>query len=255
METIYSANILLYLFTAFLFVGSFLNVWAIRTLEGTTVLRPRHSHCPSCGTRLTWRDLIPVLSWLLLRGRCRTCNQPISWLYPLGELISALTLTFIVWRGGLSLETFVVVILFVFILTLAMTDIRAKLMPNRITYPGLLTLLLLRVFIHPLGWADYALGFLVGGALLTLLALVPNGMGGGDIKLFALIGLALGWQGVLFSLFYSCVYGTLIGLPLKMAGLIRPRQPIPFGPFILLGTLTAWGYGSDIWNLYLQLYR
>lgn len=257
METIYTADalLLIYSFVVFLFIGSFLNVWAIRTLDGTSVLHPRHSHCPSCSTQLTWRDLIPVLSWLFLRGRCRTCGEQISWLYPLGELVSALILTFIVWQQGLSLETFVILTLFVFILTLTMTDIRAKLMPNKITYPGLVVILLLRLFIHPLGLTDYGIGFLVGGALLTMLALVPNGMGGGDVKLFALIGLALGWQGVLFALFYSCVFGTVFGLPLKWAGVIKPRQPIPFGPFILLGTLTAWAYGADIWDLYMQLYR
>lgn len=243
-----------YFFVLFLFLGSFLNVVALRTLEGKTVLHPKHSHCPHCNARLTWRDLIPVISWLLLRGRCRTCQTPISWIYPLGELGAAVLLTFIVVHGGLSLETFVIVVLFLFIHAVTLTDIRAKLMPNKITYPGLLVLLVLRLAIHPEPLWTYGAGFLLGGAILTLLALVPNGMGGGDIKLFALIGLGLGWELVLFALFYSCLWGTLIGLPLKWAGKIKPRQPIPFGPFILLGTLTAWAYGRDIWHLYLQLY-
>jgi leader peptidase (prepilin peptidase)/N-methyltransferase len=244
-----------YWFVLFLFFGSFLNVVALRALEGKTVWNPKRSHCPHCRTRLTWRDLIPVFSWLLLRGRCRTCGEPISWIYPLGELSAAILLTFVVVRGGLSAETFVVVVLFSFILAVTLTDIRAKLMPNKITYPGIAVLLVLRLLIHPeLPLWAYLTGFLAGGAVLTLLALVPNGMGGGDIKLFALIGLGLGWETVLFALFYSCVWGTVIGLPLKWAGKIKPRQPIPFGPFILLGTLTAWAYGSDIWQSYLQLY-
>jgi prepilin signal peptidase PulO-like enzyme (type II secretory pathway) len=256
METILLA---IYFLVFFLFIGSFLNVVAIRTLEGTSVLNPRHSHCPHCDTQLGWRDLIPVLSWLFLRGRCRTCKAPVSGLYPLGEMGTALVLTFVAVRGGWStsgqlLETFVSLILFVFLLALTMTDIRAKLMPNKIVYPGLLLMLLLRLLIHPEPIWMYAIGFVVGGGLLTLLALVPNGMGGGDIKLFALIGLAFGWQTVLFALFFASVWGTLIGLPLKWAGKIKPRQPIPFGPFILLGTLTAWAYGADIWHWYLRLY-
>lgn len=250
MENIVS----LYVFLLFLFIGSFLNVVAIRTLEGTSVLHPKHSHCPKCSARLGWRDLVPVLSWLLLRGKCRTCGQPISWLYPLGELATAIVLWFVWKHGGFSLETFVVAVLFVFVVTVTITDLHAKLMPNKITYPGLLVLLLLRCFIHDAPFLDYLLGLVVGGGILALLALVPNGMGGGDVKLFAMIGVALGWKLVLFALFFSCLWGSLIGLPLKWSGRIKPRQPIPFGPFILLGTLTAWAYSADIWHAYMKLF-
>ncbi|MGZ4135615.1 MAG: prepilin peptidase [Tumebacillaceae bacterium] len=243
-----------YCFLVFLFIGSFLNVVALRTLEGTSVLNPKYSHCPSCHTQLGWRELVPVFSWLLLGGKCRTCKQPISWIYPFGELSVALILTTLVIHGGFSLETLVIVVLFGFILTVLITDLKAKLMPNKITYPGIVIMLLLRMFIHPLPWWQYALGFVVGGGLLTLLALVPNGMGGGDIKLFAMIGLGLGYELVLFAFFFSCVWGTVIGLPLKWAGLIKPRQPIPFGPFILLGTLSAWMYGNALWHFYMSFY-
>lgn len=244
-----------YVFLLFLFIGSFLNVVALRTLAGTSVLHPKHSHCPHCDTRLTWRDLVPVLSWVLLRGKCRTCGKPVSGLYPVGELMVAIVLTFVVYQGGFTWETLVVAVIFIFILTVTITDLHAKLMPNKITYPGLIVICLLRLLIHPDPVWDYALGFLVGGGILTLLALVPNGMGGGDIKLFALIGLGLGVETVLFALFYSCVWGTVVGLPLRLTGRIKARQPIPFGPFILLGTCTAWAYGTDIWQAYLQLYR
>ena len=244
----------LYVFLLFLFIGSFLNVVAIRTLEGTSVLNPKHSHCPKCAARLGWRDLIPVLSWLLLRGKCRTCGQPVSRLYPLGELATAIVLWFVWMHGGVSIETFVVIVLFVFVLTVTIIDLHAKLMPNKITYPGILVLFLLRLFIHDAPVWEYLLGFVAGGGLLALLALVPNGMGGGDVKLFAMIGMALGWKLVLFALFFSCFWGSLIGLPLKWSGRIKPRQPIPFGPFILLGTLTAWAYGADIWRAYVKLF-
>jgi len=245
-----------YVFLLFLFLGSFLNVVALRTLAGTSVLNPKHSHCPHCNTRLTWRDLMPVLSWLFLRGQCRTCAKPIHWLYPVGELMVAVVMTFVVYHGGFTWETLVVAVLFLFILTVTITDLHAKLMPNKITYPGLIVVCSLRLFIHPDPWWDYALGFLVGGGLLTVLALVSKGgMGGGDIKLFALIGLGLGVETVLFALFYSCLWGTVVGLPLRLTGKIKARQPIPFGPFILLGSWTAWAYGTDIWQAYLHLYR
>jgi leader peptidase (prepilin peptidase) / N-methyltransferase len=243
-----------YCFLVFLFIGSFLNVVALRTLEGTSVLNPKYSHCPSCQTQLGWQELVPVFSWAWLGGKCRTCKQPISWIYPLGELSVALILTWIVIQNGFTFETLAVVVLFLFLLTVMITDIKAKLMPNKITYPGIVVLLFLRLFIHPLPFWHYALGFVVGGGVLTLLALVPNGMGGGDIKLFAMIGLGLGFEQVLFAFFFSCVWGTIAGLPLKWAGVIKPRQPIPFGPFILLGTLTAWLYGHALWQFYMSFY-
>jgi leader peptidase (prepilin peptidase)/N-methyltransferase len=238
----------------FLFIGSFLNVVAFRTLEGTTVWNPKHSHCPACQTRLGWKDLMPVLSWLFLQGRCRTCGSPISWLYPLGELGTALVLMFVLFRGGLTWETLVIELLFSFILVLTLTDLKSKLMPNKITYPGIALMFLLRLWVHPLPMADYLLGALVGGGVVFLLAVLTNGMGGGDVKMFALIGMALGVKGVLLAFFFACLWGTLIGLPLKWTGRIKPRQPVPFGPYILLGTLTAWGYGNKLWEAYLSLF-
>ena len=101
---------------------------------------------------------------------------------------------------------------------------------------------------------EYLLGFAVGGGVLALLSLVPNGMGGGDVKLFAMIGMALGWKLVLLAFFFSCFWGSLIGLPLKWSGRIKPRQPIPFGPFILLGTWTAWVYGAELLEAYMKLF-
>lgn len=237
----------------FLFLGSFLNVLAIRTLEGTSVWNPRYSHCPACTRRLTWRDLVPIFSWLILRGKCRTCQQPISWLYPAGELITALCLTFVVLHRELTGETLVNVFLFAILITVTLTDVRKKLIPNRILLPSLAVLLIIRLFWHPEPLGEYLLGFVVGGGLLTLLALIPNGMGGGDVKLFAFLGLGLGWKLVLLALFFSCVFGSLIGLPLKWSGRLKPRQPIPFAPFILLGTLTAWGYGLWLWDAYTRL--
>lgn len=242
------------LFLLFLVLGSFLNVVAIRTLNGTSVLDPKHSHCPSCNTRLRWFELIPVLSWLLQRGRCRTCGAAVSWFYPLGELTTALILQFIVWHGGLTLETLVVLVLFLLVITVTLTDLRAMRMPNKIMLPGLLLLLVLRMLVSTEPLWFYLLGFLIGGGLLTLLAFLPNGMGGGDIKLFAGIGLALGPELVLLSFFCACLAGTLVGLPLRVVGWLQPKQPIPFGPFILIGTLTAWAWGVELVRWYLQLF-
>jgi leader peptidase (prepilin peptidase)/N-methyltransferase len=168
--------------------------------------------------------------------------------------MTAVLLSFVVLHGGWTLETFVNLVLFVIVITGTLTDLRAKLIPNALTFPGMAVLLVLRLFVHPEPLWDYLLGFVVGGGILTLLALIPNGMGGGDVKLFALLGLGLGWKLVLLALFFSCVWGTVVGLPMKVSGRLKERQAIPFGPFILLGTLTSWAYGERLWDLYRNLY-
>ncbi|WP_157722118.1 prepilin peptidase [Tumebacillus avium] len=140
--------------------------------------------------------------------------------------------------------------LFLVLITLTVTDLQSMLMPNRVVYPSLAVLFVLRLWIHQEPLMHYLLGFVAGFAALALLGLVSNGLGGGDVKVFAMIGLVLGVKGVLFALFFSCLWGTLIGLPLRWSGRIRPRQHIPFGPFILLGSLTAWAYGDAVWRWY-----
>ncbi|MFD2168999.1 prepilin peptidase [Tumebacillus lipolyticus] len=138
------------------------------------------------------------------------------------------------------------------LLILTITDLRSMTIPNRILYPGSLILFSMRLFIHPEPWWQYPLGFICGGLIVTLLGLIANGMGGGDIKLFAVIGMVLGIPGVLLVLFFACLWGSLIGLPLRWSGVIKPRQQIPFGPFILLGTLSAWGGGEELVLQYVQ---
>jgi leader peptidase (prepilin peptidase)/N-methyltransferase len=170
----------------------------------------------------------------------------------LGAALAVVTLPFVVYHGGWARETAVVCVLFLVLLLLTVTDVTSMLMPNCIVYPGLFAVLILRLLIHQEPWWTHLAGFLVGGAVLTAIAMVSNGMGGGDIKVFAMIGLALGVEGVLFAILYSCMWGTLIGILLRGSGRIKARQQIPFGPFILLGTMTSWAYGNEVWRWYCE---
>ncbi|ASS74936.1 hypothetical protein CIG75_08035 [Tumebacillus algifaecis] len=170
----------------------------------------------------------------------------------LGAALAAVVMPVVIYQGGMARETVVVGTLFLLLVVLTVTDLKSMLMPNRIVFPAFGVLLVLRFALQPELWREALAGLVVGGLILTLLGLCSNGMGGGDVKVFALIGLVVGVKGVLFAIFYSSLYGTLIGLPLRWTGRIKPRQHIPFGPFILLGTLTAWACGDRIWHWYLM---
>lgn len=167
-----------------------------------------------------------------------------------GAALSAFVMPFVAVHGGYSGESCIAAVLFIVLIILMITDLRSMLMPNRIVYPSFAVLFVLRCVIHQEPFFHYLLGAAVGFSVLAVLGLLTNGMGGGDVKVFALIGLVLGVKGVMFALFFSCLWGTLIGLPLLCAGRIQPGRHIPFGPFILLGTLTSWAYGSAVWRWY-----
>ncbi|GGK15937.1 type 4 prepilin-like proteins leader peptide-processing enzyme [Caldalkalibacillus thermarum] len=237
-----------------LLMGSFYNVVAYRLLKGESVVWPP-SRCPQCQTRLSWLELIPFLSYLWLGGRCRHCLAPISWLYPFGELVTALSFYLVYVRFGLSGE-FLVGLLLSSMLVLAMlTDLRATLILDKITFPLLVLLLLVRLWYGPEPWWWYVLGGLsLFGLLLVIAVLSRGGMGMGDVKLSGAIGLALGPCLGLFSLVLASFAGTLAGVVLLALGRLKRRQPIPFAPFIWIGTLMAYLYGEDLWQWYMGLW-
>ncbi|TCP59680.1 leader peptidase (prepilin peptidase)/N-methyltransferase [Tumebacillus sp. BK434] len=187
-----------------------------------------------------------------MKGRPRSSSAKLRGHRSTGVALSAFVLPIVVVHGGFSGETGVAAVLFLVLILLTVTDLQSMLMPNRIVYPSLAILFLLRLLIHQEPFFQYLLGCAVGFTALAVLGLVTNGMGGGDVKVFALIGLVLGVKGVLLALFFSCLWGTLIGLPLLWTRRIRPGQHIPFGPFILLGTFSTWAYGGALWGWYWQ---
>jgi leader peptidase (prepilin peptidase) / N-methyltransferase len=243
-----------------LVVGSFLTVVVYRIPRGESIVAPG-SRCPSCGTPIRWRDNIPVLSYLILRGRCHHCGARVSPAYPLTE---AATAALFVGAAVVHEELFVAIVVALFLaamVAVALIDARWRIIPNRIVYPCLGGGLVAMVVGDLAGWGVDALKGLIGlgvyaGPLLLVALAVPRGMGMGDVKLVALIGLVLGSLGLEYVAVAAGV-GILAGglgavLALAVFGLGR-KQQIPFGPFLAGGAATAALAGGPIADLYLSL--
>ncbi|MGH7593692.1 MAG: prepilin peptidase [Gemmatimonadales bacterium] len=244
-----------------LLVGSFLNVCIVRWPALESVVRPR-SRCPKCGNLIAWYDNVPVVSWLLLRARCRHCKLPISWNYPLVELATAGIWMVAAWRYGSDLESLRAALFGTILLGIAVTDAREYIIPDEFSIGGT-ALGILFAFVaswtghpaavHTLPWPQAILGAATGFALLWLIAFLgskalrQDAMGGGDIKMMAMIGAFLGWQGVLLTLFLGALLGTLIFLPFKLAG--RDKL-VPFGIFLAIGAAASWIAGPVLMAWY-----
>jgi prepilin signal peptidase PulO-like enzyme (type II secretory pathway) len=236
-----------------LILGSFFNVVAIRLLKKESIAFPP-SHCPHCKHRLHLVDLTPVFSYVFLGGKCRYCKTGISPLYPFGELLTAVSIFFVYKEVGLSLELIPALLLTILLVVSVLTDIREQLILDMVTLPMLGLLVITRLFIGTEPFWHYLLGRVIGFSLLLLLAIVSKGgMGGGDIKLYAAIGVALGPLLTVMSLVLASFVGAIAGLFLMRTGKVKRGQPVAFGPSILIGTIMAYVYGNEIWGWYISL--
>ncbi|SDS78346.1 leader peptidase (prepilin peptidase) / N-methyltransferase [Paenibacillaceae bacterium GAS479] len=245
----------LYLFALGLACGSFFNVVGLRVPAGQSIMVPP-SACPHCGHRLRARELVPVLSYALSRGRCRSCAANVSPLYPAGELATALLFVGAYLRFGLTIQGLIGLLLVSLAVIITVADIRYMRIPNAVLLCFLPILLALRV-LEPAGrsYAEYVIGAAVGGGLLLAIALLSKGgMGMGDVKLLALFGLVLGWKGVLLALMIGSLAGTAGGLLLLLLHRGGVKRPLPFGPYLSLGALIAYGYGDALIDGYLHLF-
>jgi leader peptidase (prepilin peptidase)/N-methyltransferase len=240
-------------------IGSFLNVVIWRVPRHESIVSPG-SHCPSCDTPIAPWDNVPVLSWLLLRGRCRHCGERISARYPLVELACAATWAGMALRFGASWELPAYLVFTAGLLALALIDLDTFLLPNRIVYP--LTAVLLALLAIPAlvdGEGDAYLRALLGGAAAFAFFFVvhlvsPRGMGFGDVKLSFSLGVALGWisGGLVFlGLFFGFLLGSVIGVALIALGSHDRKAHIPFGPFLVAGTLIGVLVGQPLVDLWL----
>lgn len=235
-------------------IGSFLNVCILRwgAEPKQSVVSPR-SRFPRCGKGLAWYDNIPVLSWLLLRARCRGCGQPISIQYPLIELASAGIWAYLAWRYGLTVEALRGAVFGTILLGIAMTDARSYLIPDEFTWGGLAIGLLLSLAGGLPGLGHAALGAAVGFGLLWLVGTVgtwvfkEDAMGGGDVKMMAMVGAFVGWQGVLLTVFLGALIGSLIFVPLMLLG---QKKLVPFGIFLAIGAGVTYELGPAIIGWY-----
>ena len=240
-------------------VGSFLNVCIYRLPRGESIAWPG-SHCPSCIHPIGFYDNIPILSYLWLAGRCRACRTPISTRYPLVEATNALGYLAVLWYFGPTWTTVLYALLFSALLVVTGTDLTHKMIPNVITIPGVVVGLLGAVTVLPVGVINSVAGLAVGGGILWLLAwLSPylfgkEGMGGGDIKLLAMIGAFLGWKPALLTIMIGSLTGSIIGVGLIALHVIKRDDYIPFGPFLVLGALLSMFFAQPLLDWYQGLF-
>ncbi len=237
---------LLLFLSSFLFgavVGSFLNVVILRLpQEDSSIVFPA-SHCPSCRTPLAWYENIPLLSFLFLRGKCGHCKTKISVQYPVVELLMALLSCSVYAAFGLTVTALGYFIFCAALLCIIWIDIHHQIIPDVISLPGMVLGFLFSFFNPNLSWQDSLLGLLAGGGVLYAIAILylllrkQEGMGGGDIKLLAMIGAFLGWQSLLFVIFFSSFSGALIGIAAMVQQGKGGATRIPFGPFLAIAAL------------------
>lgn len=243
-----------------LLIGSFLNVVIWRVPRGESVVRPP-SHCPACGREVRPRDNVPVVSWLLLRGRCRDCGEPISRRYPMVELATGVVFAVLAVRFGADAALPAFLYLGAIGVALWMIDLDVKRLPNAIVLPSYVVAgaLLTAAALASGEWGDLLralLGMAALFGLYFLLALVyPAGMGFGDVKLAGVLGLYLGWLGwaeVVTGGFLGFLLGGVVGLGLMAVRRAGRKSQIPFGPFMLAGALIAILWGGALADLYLE---
>jgi leader peptidase (prepilin peptidase) / N-methyltransferase len=228
-------------------VGSFLNVCILRLPRDQSLLRPR-STCPHCKQPIAWRDNIPVFSWLYLRGKCRWCHKPISAQYPLIEALVGVLFGVSVLVYGFTLHAASAAIFGTLLLGIAITDARHYIIPDEFTWGGLVIGLLIGLGGGVQGFLAALLGAAVGFALLWLVGTAgtwvfkEEAMGGGDVKMMAMVGSFVGWQGVLLTVFAGAALGSLIFVPLS----IKKKRLVPFGVFLAVGAAVAFVFGDAI---------
>jgi leader peptidase (prepilin peptidase) / N-methyltransferase len=231
-------------------LGSFLNVVAARIPRRVSIVSPA-SACMECGTAIAWRDNIPVLSWLLLRGRCRHCRTPISALYPGVELATALLVAACVLDFGLSGRMVVAALFCAVLVAVTATDLTHRIIPNRIVVPAAVVILVAQTALEPSPeWVLAALG--ASGFLFLAVVAYPAGMGMGDVKLALVMGAALGKTvpvALMLGMFAALVPAMIL---LVRHGSAARKMGIPFGPFLALGSVVALFFGEQLLELYLS---
>ena len=242
-----------------LFLGSFMNVCIYRLPRGKSPVRPR-SGCPNCGHMLAWFENVPVFSFLVLRGKCRSCGTRISPMYPIIESITgAMFLAGYLWYGPGALLA--VRLLFgCAMIVLFVIDLQHKILPNVITLPGIVAGFLLSEVAGP-GWLSSLIGIAVGAGSLFAIAEVyyrvrhEEGLGMGDVKMLGMIGAFLGWKLVLVTLVLSSIAGSIVGVVVLVARRESLKYALPFGTFLAVAAMVAAVAGDSIISWYLQFYQ
>ena len=248
-------TLIIIIFVIGLCIGSFLNVCICRVPESKSIVHPG-SACPGCGHSIKFYDNIPVLSFLILKAKCRNCGMPISWRYPLVELLIGMLAVAVFLKFGLAAEAAVYFVFISVLVVITFIDIDHRIIPDLISLPGIPIFFLMSMTIPTITLMDALIGILAGGGILFLVAEIywrltgKEGMGGGDVKLLAMIGALTGWQGVFFTIFASSLTGTLIGLVIMLIQGKNMKLAIPFGPFLSFGAVVYVFFGPGIIQWY-----
>ena len=239
-------------------VGSFLNVCIFRIPDSKSIVHPP-SACPGCGAQIRFYDNIPVFSYIFLGGKCRNCKMPISIRYPLVELLTGLLALAVYAKFGLTLEALVYFVFVAVLLTISFIDIDHKIIPDLISLPGIPTFFLASLAVPSVTVIDSAIGIAAGSGILYAVAFAWShlkkieAMGMGDVKLLAMIGALIGWQGVLFTIFVSSATGTIVGLPFMLIKKGNLKMEIPYGPFISIGAVAYIFFGQYVIDWYFSI--
>lgn len=243
-----------------LVIGSFLNVCIYRLQKNESISKPR-SHCPNCKHQLKVWENIPVISYLLLRGKCSNCNIRISLKYPLVEMLTALVFSIIYYYFDISVETFLLMMFFSIVIIITFIDIDVQLIPNNLLIFSILPLVTFVIVNHPNSYQSH----IIGGILLTLIFFIigyigkliykVDSMGMGDVKYAGVIGLLLGWEKGILAFVIAFFSAAAIIVIMSMYKKLSRKQRIPFGPFLSIGCFVAFFWGAEIMNWYLGFYR
>ena len=242
-----------------LVIGSFLNVCIYRIPREQSIVFPS-SKCPKCGVSISALDNIPVISYIMLRGKCRNCKEPISIRYPVVEILNGLLYILVLWRYELSPTGMILMMYMSALLVITFIDIDFQIIPDVITIPGTFISLVLGAFLMKdpflrsslLGFKASLIGCVLGFGLFYAIAILSRGgMGGGDIKMMAMVGALTGWKGVLLTTFAGSLLGSIIGIALMALKGKGRKTKIPFGPFLAAGSAISVLFGQEILRLYL----
>jgi leader peptidase (prepilin peptidase)/N-methyltransferase len=240
-----------------LVIGSFLNVVIHRLPRQVPFLTGR-SVCPQCNARLKWYHNIPALSFVLLRGRCAFCRKRISYRYPAVEIVNALFYIYFYWQFGFSLNFGIFAFLASVLLVVFFIDIDFQIIPDVITLPGMALGLAVSMLPGGIGTMSAMIGLLVGGGALYLIAMLGDwlfkkeSMGGGDVKMAAMLGAFLGWQKIILIFISSAVIGLVVSLVIMIFSAdVRETRVVPFGPFLATAAMLSIVYGDQLISLYL----
>jgi leader peptidase (prepilin peptidase)/N-methyltransferase len=250
---------LLYVLIFFIYgliFGSFFNVVGLRVPEKQSIVTPP-SHCPKCNKQLKPIDLIPVLSYFTTFGKCRYCKASISPIYPIMEVVTGILFTAVYYAYGVTPEAWMNLLFVSLLVIITVSDLAYRIIPDKVLLPFFLVFLVLRFFIHPdETYVSHLTGMVLGFAIFFLIALISRGgMGGGDIKLFTVVGLFFGYPLLLLTILLSTLLGTVYGILMVVFQGAGRKTEIPFGPFIAMGSVIALFQGYNLIEWYFSFFH